>query len=258
MGIAKTAISVKDLNFAYSGSVILNEVTIDIASEKFTVILGRNGSGKSTFLRILAGLLPCSGGAVKIHGNDSSRLTYSDRSKLTGFLNQQHKAIFPFSVSEVVLTGRAGYINYSPKEIDRIAASDAMRKVGIGYLKDRKYNELSGGEQQLVLIARVLAQKPKILLLDEPTSHLDLYYQTLILKLLNDLTKEGLTIICVLHDPNLAFLNADEFIFLKDHRVIRPDYGISSWDIEFLRTIYDLPLKAIPYNGRSLIITQVE
>ena len=116
------AITVSNLSFSYNGSVILNDLNIDIKPGKLTFILGQNGSGKSTFLKVIAGLLVSQKGVIKILGNDSDSLSFTDRSKLTGYLNQQHKAIFPFSVEDVVLTGRAGFIRYVPKEADKTAS----------------------------------------------------------------------------------------------------------------------------------------
>jgi iron complex transport system ATP-binding protein len=248
------AISVTDLSFAYSDPVILKDVDIEIESGKLTFILGQNGSGKSTFLKILAGLLPFQKGSIKISGKESKKLSYSERSKMTGFLNQSHKAVFPFSVSDVVLTGRAGFINYIPKKTDIAAAGQAMEKSGILHLKNRNYAELSGGEQQLVMIARLLAQDPKILLLDEPTTHLDFTNQSHLIKLLKKLVKEGLTIIAVIHDPNLAFLFGDDFLFVKEKKVIRSGENASAWDIDFLKTIYPGNIQSIPYNGRALLV----
>ncbi len=253
-----SAISVKEMSFSYTNSTILDRVNVEIGSEKLTVILGRNGSGKSTFLRILAGLLPFSEGKITILGNDSSELSFSERAKLIGFMNQQHKAVFPFPAEEVVLTGRAGYVSFTPQENDRKVALEAMKKVGIEHLRGRKYNELSGGEQQLVMIARVLAQNPKILLLDEPTSHLDLYYQSRILRLLKDLRNEGLSIVCVFHDPNLAFIHGDDYLFIKDGQIVSSETSGSPWDPDFLKTIFNIQVRAVPYNGRSLIITEME
>lgn len=254
MGQVNKAISVKNLSFAYNGFHVLNGVNSDIEAEKLTFILGKNGSGKSTFLRILAGLLPYQTGTVHILGNDNSKLSYADRAKIIGFLNQQHKAVFPFSVEEVVLTGRAGYINFIPKEKDIQATCNALEKVEITHLRNRVYTELSGGEQQLVMIARVLAQNPKVLLLDEPTSHLDFSNQSHLLTLLKKLANEGLTIVAVLHDPNLAFLYGDDFLFVKDKQVIRSASDIDAWNVDFLRSIYHGNIEAIPYNGRALLV----
>ena len=248
------AIRVTDLSFAYSGSVILRDVDIHIETGKLTFIMGQNGSGKSTFLKVLAGLLPYQKGSIKISGKESSELSFSERSKMTGFLNQSHKAVFPFSVGDVVLTGRAGFINYIPKKNDLEAAGQAMEKAGILHLINRNYAELSGGEQQLVMIARLLAQNPQILLLDEPTTHLDFTNQSHLLKLLKKLVEEGLTIIAVIHDPNLAFLFGDDFLFVKDKKVIRADESSAAWDIDFLKTIYRGNIQSIPYNGRALLV----
>ena len=250
-------IQVSNLTFAYDGPAILNKINIDIEAKKLTFILGRNGSGKSTLLKIFAGLLHSQEGKTSIMGNDSSKLTFLERSKLIGFLNQQHKAVFPFSVEDVVLTGRAGFINYIPKENDKKETLRAIEKVGIMHLRNRNYTELSGGEQQLVMIARLLAQSPKILLLDEPTTYLDFSNQSHLLSLLKQLVSEGLTIVAVMHDPNLAFMFGDDFLFVKDGKVMRSGDSIHAWDIEFLKTIYHNKLATIPYNGRAIVVPAI-
>jgi iron complex transport system ATP-binding protein len=248
------AIQISNLKFGYNGSLVLDNVNIDLEVGKLTFIFGQNGSGKSTLLKLLAGLLNAQKGIIEIFGNDHANLSFSERSRLTGFLNQQHRAVFPFSVEDVVLTGRAGFINYIPKESDKKAAIDAIEKVGILHLCNRNYSELSGGEQQLVMIARLLAQNPKILLLDEPTTYLDFSNQSHLLNLLKKLVAEGLTIITVMHDPNLAFMFGDDFLFMKDKKVIRSGASFQAWDTEFLKTIYHGKLESIPYNGRALLV----
>jgi iron complex transport system ATP-binding protein len=248
------AIQISNLSFGYNGSFVLDNVNIDIEAGKLTFILGQNGSGKSTLLKIFAGLLNAQKGTINLLGNDNSKLSFSERSKLIGFLNQQHNAVFPFSVEDVVLTGRAGFINYIPKESDKTAAIEAIEKVGILHLRNRNYTELSGGEQQLVMIARLLAQNPKILLLDEPTTYLDFSNQSHLLNLLKKLVSEGLTIITVMHDPNLAFMFGDDFLFVKDKKVIRSGESLKAWDTEFLKTIYHGKLETIPYNGRAILV----
>lgn len=248
------AITATDLSFGYKNSLILDHVNVEIDTGKLTFIMGQNGSGKSTFLKILAGLLTAQKGHLTIAGNDGSKLSFQERSKLSGFLNQQHKAIFPFSVEDVVLTGRAGFINYIPKDTDKVATIQAMEKVGILHLRTQNYTELSGGEQQMVMIARLLSQNPKILLLDEPTTHLDFVNQSHLLNLLKQMVSEGLTIIAVMHDPNLAFMFGDDFLFLKDKKVIRSGETMKAWDTEFLKTIYHGKLETIPHNGRALLV----
>ena len=248
------AIQVRDLSFGYNGFLILDEVSIEIQAGKLTFLLGQNGSGKSTLLKIMAGLLNAQKGEIEIFGNDSARLTFSERARLTGFLNQHHNAIFPFSVEDVVLTGRAGFINFVPRESDRKASLLAMEKVGILHLRKRNYTDLSGGEQQMVMIARLLAQNPEILLLDEPTTYLDFSNQSHLLNLLKQLVQDGLTIIAVMHDPNQAFIFGDDFLFMKDKKIIRPGESLQAWDTDFLKTIYQGRLETIPYKGRALLV----
>lgn len=248
------AIAIKELGFSYNGNKVLHNVNVEIEAGKLTFILGQNGSGKSTLLKIIAGLLSAQTGSVNVFGNNNSKLSYTERAKFIGFLNQQHKAVFPFSVEDVVLTGRAGFINYIPKETDKIAVIEAIEKVGISHLRNRNYTELSGGEQQLVMIARLLAQNPKILLLDEPTTSLDFSNQSHLLNLLKKLVSKGLTIITVMHDPNLAFMFGDDFLFVKDKKVIRSGESLEAWDTEFLKTIYHGKLETIPYNGRAILV----
>ena len=252
------AIRVTGLSFAYDGYAVLQDVNVEIETGKLTFILGRNGSGKSTFLRILAGLLPVQQGNATVLGVDSKSLSFTERARIMGFLNQQHKPVFPFSVEDVVLTGRAGFVKFIPGKSDRKAVQLAMEKAGILDLKSRKYTELSGGEQQLVMIARVLAQEPKILLLDEPTSHLDFCNQSHLLALLKKLSSEGLTVVAVLHDPNLAFIYGDDFLFAKDKQIIRSGDSMNAWDLAFLQTVYHGNLQTVPYNGRALLIPDLD
>ncbi len=257
MDQVKKAIEVKNLSFAYEGQEVLDSVNFSVETESLTFILGRNGSGKSTLLKIIAGILKAPSGEIKIYGSDNSKFTYAERARIIGFLSQQHKAVFPFSVEDVVLTGRAAYVNYIPCEQDRDAAAEAIEKAGITHLRQRNYTELSGGEQQLVMIARSLAQNPEILLLDEPTTHLDFTNQSHLLNLLRKLVSEGLTILVVMHDPNLAFMFGDDFLFMKDKKVIHPGETSRAWDNEFLSSIYYSKLETISYRGRAFLVPYV-
>lgn len=248
------AILIRSLSFSYGHNKVLDDISVNIESSKLTVILGKNGCGKSTLLRLIAGLLPCRQGEIRIRGQEIRTLTLNKMAKMVGFLGQKHRAVFPFTVEQVVLTGRAGYVNVVPKEKDFEIAGHAMKRAGISELKNRFYTELSGGEQQLVMIARVLAQEPEILLLDEPASHLDFANQIKLMTLLKELTLGNLTVVAVLHDPNLAFLYGDDFIFVRNGHLLRPVEPVQPWDAEFLQTIYGNNLQSIPYGPRALIV----
>jgi iron complex transport system ATP-binding protein len=246
------------LSFCYGGRCVLNEVTVAVDQREFTIILGRNGSGKSTLLRIMAGLLKPESGSLQVMGRDLKDLSLSERAKVIGYLPQFHRPIFPFTVEDVVLTGRASYVNLIPGKEDRDIALRALERVGITHLRTRPFTELSGGEQQMVMIARVLAQGPRIVLLDEPTAHLDFLNQARLLCLVRELVNAELAVVAVLHDPNLAFLYGDRFIFLIDGRGESWRCSQKPWDTEVLQRVYGAELHSIPYRDRALVVPCVD
>jgi iron complex transport system ATP-binding protein len=248
------AVTVEKVSFEYDEIPVLKDISFEVPEGKFTALLGKNGSGKSTLLRLIAGLLPLRMGRIRILGEDLHSLNLSRRARLVGYLPQFHSPVFPFTVEEVVLTGRASYVFSTPSRRDREKAAQAIAEVGLEELRKRPYTELSGGERQLVMIARVLAQEPRVILLDEPLSHLDLANQARFLGLIKRLTASGMTILAVLHDPNAAFLSGDHFIFLKDGRVHKAVEGQAPWNADFLSDVYGTSIKTIPFGSRSLIV----
>ena len=251
------AIQVRDLSFSYEDKSILEDLTFQIPPEQFTVLLGKNGSGKSTLLRILTGLLDFRQGAVSVMGQELRGLSSGQRARIIGFLPQQHRAVFPFVVRDVVLTGRASYVRLVPGIEDEDKVDRALERVGITHLAERPFTELSGGEQQMVMIARVLAQESKIIMLDEPTSHLDFVNQSRLLSLVRELVDSGLTVLAVLHDPNGAFLYGDHFVFLRDGRLEELAEGESAWDRQVLERIYDADLQTIPHGERAIVVPRI-
>jgi iron complex transport system ATP-binding protein len=172
---------------------------------------------------------------------------------LLGFLPQQHRPVFPFTVNDVVLTGRAGSVRFSPRTDDLALADQALTRIGIDHLGDRLFTELSGGEQQLVMLPRVLAQRPAIILLDEPISHLDLAYQARVMKVIRALVEEGITVVAILHDPNIAALHADHLVCLKDGRILEGGTG-ATLRPEVLEMIYDVQLTSLQFRGKTLVL----
>jgi iron complex transport system ATP-binding protein len=248
------SISVKNLHFSYGETDVLSDITLQAPEGKFTVILGKNGSGKSTLLKLIAGLLPYHTGHIEISGFDLKRLKIAERAKLIGYLPQFHTPAFPFTVEEVVLTGRASYVFTVPGRKDREKTDEAIEKAGIHHLRQRPYTDLSGGERQLVMIARVLAQEPKVVLLDEPLSHLDLSNQVRFLALIRELVLSGLTVMAVLHDPNIAFMHSDNFILIKNGAIRNLHGDESPWDTSILRDLYDVQIETLPFRNRALVI----
>ena len=249
------AVELRNVGFRYGERRVLHGVDAAIPEGRLCALLGPNGSGKTTLLRIMAGLLRGGEGCVHVMGRDVAACSAGQRARLVGYLPQQHRAIFPFSVRDVVLTGRAAHVRFTPGDRDLMRARHAMETVGIAGLADRRYTELSGGEQQLVLIARVLAQEARVVLLDEPTSHLDFRNRTCLMNLLRELVAGGLTVIVVLHNPNTAFLYGDRFLFLKAGRLQTPPSGGGMADPRFLHDLYAVDVDTVSLdNGRSLVI----
>lgn len=248
------SVHVKNLFFKYGANEILSDVNFYAPHGKFTVILGKNGSGKSTFLRLLAGLLPFRKGSIEIFGKNINNLSISDRAKLIGYLPQFHLPVFPFTVEEVVLTGRASYVFSTPNKKDIEKADEAMNRIGISHLRKKPYTEISGGERQLVMISRVIAQEPKIILLDEPLSHLDLSNQSRLIRIIKTLVDSGITIIAVLHDPNISFAHGDNFVFFKNGKIKEIGNNEKPWDSNNLKDVYDVEIETINYKDKTFVI----
>ena len=250
----ENSIQITDLSFAYGEHTVLQNVNLRFHANRFSVLLGRNGSGKSTLFNIIAGLLRHSTGSVQLLGKEINFLSYGERARLIGFLPQFHKAVFPFRVRDVILTGRAAFSGIRPSKDDLGRVERAMAELGIEHLADRAYTELSGGEQQLVMIARILVQNPAVIILDEPTNHLDVYHQTGLLGHLKRLSRSGYTIVAIMHDPNLAFLHADHFYFMQHKTVVYPPEEGGHYDVRFLKEVYDIDFKIVPVDDRKIVV----
>jgi iron complex transport system ATP-binding protein len=249
------AVRLRGVFFRYGGRLILEGIDLDIEAGHFTVLLGCNGSGKSTLFRLIAGFLPIprDGGTIELFGLPAAQLSGRRRAERIGFLPQHHRPVFPFSVLDVVLTGRAGRIRFMPTGEDAAIARRALDRIGIGHLADRLFTELSGGEQQLAMIARLLAQEPQLILLDEPINHLDLAYQAKVLGALADLRAEGYTIMAILHDPNIATLFADRLICLQNGKMFADSGRDSTLAAAVLQAVYGISTIEVDYQGKTLI-----
>jgi iron complex transport system ATP-binding protein len=206
--MTRTAIEMRGASFRYTDRVIFDGLDLRVFYGEVLTVLGSNGCGKSTLLQCLGGALTPNAGTILLDGSDLRDLDASARARKVGFLFQAHQPAFPFTVVDIVLMGRTPYLNRfgGPTAHDRELATETLADIGLLHLKDRAYTELSGGERQLVLLGRVLAQRPKVLLLDEPTAQLDLYNQVRCLKLILLLAGRGIAIVMSSHDPNQAFL----------------------------------------------------
>ena len=255
MVIENKLFEVKNISFDYDGEVIFSDISFSIERGDVLCILGPNGTGKTTLIKCLNGLNEINSGEILINGEDIKGLSFRQISKHIGYIPQSHVPSFPFKVFDVVLMGRAPYLNLtdSPKDEDKKIALDALKTLGIEGLKDKEYTNLSGGERQLVFLARVLCQKPDILILDEPTSHLDFGNQIKLLEIIDNLAKSGLSIIMSSHFPDHAFLSSTKVAIMKNKKFI--DFGTPDDVVteENLKKAYSIDVKLMELDDKRKV-----
>lgn len=211
-------LDVNQAGFRYdSVRMIFSGISFSLGEQEVLCILGPNGIGKSTLIRCLANLYPLCAGSIRLHDRDIQSLNYRDVARVIGYVPQAHEITFPFSVREFVLMGRAPHLGLfaSPGKEDHAKADEAIGLVGIRKIADKPVNEISGGEYQLAMIARALAQEPEVLLLDEPTSHLDFGNQIRVLEIIDRLARDGLSVIMSSHFPDHAFLTSNNVAIMQ-------------------------------------------
>jgi iron complex transport system ATP-binding protein len=254
--VMKNIIDVTDATFAYNGSGnIFEDINLSIKKGNVICILGPNGCGKTTFIKCLNGLLKLNNGEILLNNQNIYSINTNELARQIGYIPQGHNPVFPFTVLDVVLMGRAPHLSSlsSPTQKDYDIARKALEKLNIAHMMYKPYTNLSGGEKQLVFFARVFAQKSNILLLDEPTSHLDFGNQIKTLKIIKNMAKEGLTVIMSSHFPDHAFISADKVAIMKGKTII--DYGTPEEVIteRNLETTYGIKVKIIDYDDNRKI-----
>jgi len=256
---AVPAFRVSDLSFAYGPETpeVLEDLTIEVAAGTTTALLGPNGSGKTTLLNLLLGWLSPRKGRIEVAGRALAGYSRRDMSRLVGVVPQNEGLAFDLTVSEYVLLGRAPYLGLleMPGIEERRLAIAALGSAGLAHLSSRSVLSLSGGERQLATIARVLAQDPEILLLDEPMAHLDIGNTRRILHLLETLKAAGKTAILTTHDPNIAAAIADAVVLLKSGRVLASGPPATVMTPENLGATYGVPIRIVSVDGRPFILT---
>lgn len=241
------SIEVKDLSFSYSERPVLHNINFSVGKGEFLSILGPNGVGKSTLFRCVLGLLSGYTGQVLVDGTDSRTFSTREAAKHIAYIPQSSRSIFNYSVFDIVLMGRtSGLATFrSPGKADRELCHWAMEKVGITRLADRCFHRLSGGEQQLVLIARALVQKAPILMLDEPTANLDFGNQLLVLEQARSLAQEGYTVIQTTHHPEQSYMFSDRILAIQNGRVLVEGAPKTVLTEENIRSLYGVDVDVV-------------
>ncbi len=244
-------LAVSQLGFSFGPQRIFSDISFSVGGGEILSIIGPNGAGKSTLLRCLNGLLSPERGEITVNGRDIRTLGRKVLGRAIGYVPQNSADTFGFSVFDMVLIGRAAHIDTfsAPKVADHRAAERALELVGLQALRDRNFNELSGGQAQLVAIARALAAEPGIILLDEPTAHLDIYNQAQVLKVLRRLTEDRvLSVIMTTHSPDHAFLFSSKVLLMQPGREGLFGPPIDLMTPETVGRIYGIGVSIVGYD----------
>ncbi len=242
-------IETRGLRFSYNGREVLRGIDFRAESGEFVAILGPNGAGKSTFVKCLAGILRCRG--VRIFGRPIEDYSQRELARTVAYVPQSTERGF-MTVFDTVLLGRRPYIGLTPSRKDLEAVEAALKRLGIEHLALKRTNEISGGELQKVGIARALAQETEILIMDEPTNNLDLKSQLGVMKLAEEFSEKGLSVV-VMHDVNLALRFAGRFVFMKNGKIVA-DGGREILKPSLFREVYGVDVAIEEVRGVPLVV----
>jgi iron complex transport system ATP-binding protein len=245
---ADEVLAVRGLSAGYHKKTVVHDISFTVRKGSFVCVIGANGCGKTTVLKAVLGMLEHVSGAVMVCGKDAREMSVRDRARHFAYIPQLHVPPFPFKVCDVVLMGRTPHLRSSVASVskdDMRTAWAAMRQMGIEQLANCVYSQLSGGQQQLVLIARALAQEPAILVMDEPTASLDFGNQQLVLSQLRKLTCSGASVLMVTHDPDHALYCSDKVIVMEDGGILADGPSSETITTGTLRRIYGTDVHVI-------------
>jgi iron complex transport system ATP-binding protein len=249
-------IEVKNLSFSYGDRPVLQDISFSVGEGELLSILGPNGVGKSTLFRCILGLLSGYTGEVLVDGINARSFSAREAAKHIAYIPQSSHPMFNYSVFDIVLMGRTSGLGSfrSPGKADREKCLRALEKIGISHLAGRCFHRLSGGEQQLVLIARALAQDAPILMLDEPTANLDYGNQLRVLEQVRKLAAEGYTVIQTTHNPEQSYLFSDRILAIQNGRVLTQGTPAEVLTGENMEELYQVEVEVVRlYEDRARI-----
>ncbi len=246
------------VSFGYSPRVrtVLRSLSLEIQPGTVTAILGPNGAGKTTLLHLALGWLAPQGGQVRLEGRPLGSYSRRDLGQWMALVPQSERIPFDYSILEYVLLGRAPYLAPldMPGAQDCRIGEQVIEQVGLGPLNGRAITTLSGGERQLALVARALAQQPRLLLLDEPTSHLDLANKARLLRLMQELASHGVTLLLTTHEPDVAAAIATHLVLMRDGQVYQTGPLPQVFTAEHLSETYNIPVKVTQVDGQRIAV----
>lgn len=253
-------LDLKEISFGYKNNTLYKNLSFTLNSGELLCVLGPNGVGKTTLFKTILMLLKLKSGNILVDGKNINTFKSKELYKYISYVPQAHTPPFPFTVFDVVLMGRAVYIKdfSSPSKKDKEIAKEALTLLGIGHLKNKIYTKLSGGERQLVLIARSIAQKSPIIIMDEPTSNLDYGNQIRVLSLIKSLcVNNNQSILMSCHNPNHALLYGSKVAIMKKNGVFSFGDPTSEINPKVMKEIYGLDIKMIDANINKTLSQKV-
>ncbi len=249
----------EEVSYSY-GDFGIDGVSLKVNPGELVALIGPNGAGKSTLLKLIYGTLRPHEGRVLVDGRDVHRLSPRERAKLIGFVPQNHVPTFPFRVLDFLLLGATPELGTfgAPGEKHRKRALELLKTFGLEEYADKPYTSLSGGQRRLLLTARALMTSPNYLLLDEPTSELDLKNALLVLQTVRKLANGGVGVLLVIHDPNLAYLFADRLVLMKNGRILAQGKPGEVFDEKLLSEVYGVELRLVDCSGETVLRPKLE
>ena len=251
-------IKIDGLEFSYSSVPVLHDVVLELDGPQFISIIGPNGVGKSTLIHCMNKVLKPTGGTVMVNDTDLSGMKLRDVAKIVGYVPYTSSDTFPLSVVDTVLMGRSPHTGWRPKEKDLDMVYSILKMLSIDHLADRPFNELSAGQHQKVMLARGLAQDPQILLLDEPTSNLDIRHQLEVTSILRELSSHrDMLVIMISHDINIAAKFSDRMILLKDGCIYAAGTPEQVITAENIREVYGVDSDIMMSDSRPHVVLKM-
>ncbi|WP_421362319.1 ABC transporter ATP-binding protein [Agrobacterium rosae] len=255
-------LSLRHVSFGHGKKIVGSDLSLDIQAGEVLALLGANGAGKTTLFKTILGLIPPLSGEILLDGTPLHSLSRRDQAVRIAYVPQAHETTFPFTIREIVLMGRTAHLGHfeMPSKLDHQVADKALDEIGITALADRPYTEVSGGERQMALIARALAQQSWIIVMDEPASNLDYGNQIRLLSRIRQMASKGLSIVLSTHNPDYARLVADRIALLHGGKLIgigAPDAVLTA---DAIKTLYgvEVEIELSAKTGSAIFIPRFE
>lgn len=249
-------LAAKNLGFGYPGHSVGTNVSVTVVPGEALALLGPNGGGKTTLLKTMLGLLRPLAGSVSLDGQAMAKMPVGERARRIGYVPQAHAGAFAFAVRDVVLMGRTAHqgLFASPTPADRAVGDAKLEELGIAHLAGKPYTMISGGERQLVLIARALAQEPRYIVLDEPTASLDFGNQGKVMRQIRSLTAKGLGVLFTTHDPNQAMRYATRVALLGEGQLLAEGVPAEVLSVPALSALYGSNVRAVSQHDMTVFL----